>query len=211
MGAFEIIYFIVLFRIKIADEEEIELLVYAVREDLIRRVMNEIQARHAEKQSFKYIVDCAHKALLQLLSVKFYVHDKKQQLFNSEYSIWTPDEELKSVQADSWAVVNVSILPSSLEKFKSPLEAAYDKIPDNQNVNSGTYNNVNLDENEQSYANPDKICTFYETERTDVSQQSTEAHASIATKSSSQSLKMSKDEQIMSIKDSKVGRYIDTY
>lgn len=61
---------------KIADQEEKELVVYSVREELMKRVMDEIYKRYLEKQCIKFTVDCAHKALIQVLKNEFLVHDK---------------------------------------------------------------------------------------------------------------------------------------
>lgn len=64
---------------KVAEQEEKELLVYAVREELMRRVMDEIYKRYLEQQSIRFTVDCAHKALVQILKTEFYVHDKVKE------------------------------------------------------------------------------------------------------------------------------------
>lgn len=63
---------------KVAEQEEKELFVYSVREELMRRVMDEIYKRYLERQSVTLTVDCAYKALVQMLKMEFCVHDKVQ-------------------------------------------------------------------------------------------------------------------------------------
>lgn len=116
-------------RQKIVEQEDEELVVFSIREELMQNVMDEIRAREIEKESIKYTVNCAHKALLQLLSIEFYVHDKGQP-FYSGHPAWVADEEPTASPADSWAAANVPILrkplPSPAEQQKAeenPCEA----------------------------------------------------------------------------------------
>lgn len=61
---------------KVAEQEEKELFLYSLREELINRVMNVIYKRYLEKQCVKFTVDCAYKALVQILKIEFLIHDK---------------------------------------------------------------------------------------------------------------------------------------
>lgn len=61
---------------KVAEQEEKELFLYSIREELMDRVMEEIYKRYLERQSIKFTVDCAYKALVQVLKTNFFVHDK---------------------------------------------------------------------------------------------------------------------------------------
>lgn len=89
--------------------------------------MDEIKRRHIEKESIKYTVNCAHRALLQLLEMEFYVHDKGQP-FYSGHPVWMPDEEPKPSPADSWAVAQVPISQKSLPALQEFAEEYDEKV-----------------------------------------------------------------------------------
>lgn len=109
---------------KVAEQEEREMIVYFVREELMKRVMDEIYRRYLERQSIKFTVDCAHKALVQTLKTEFLVHDKGRP-FYVNHPAWVPDRQPEPSAPDSWAARNVKIRPTPRPEAAPSLSTAF--------------------------------------------------------------------------------------
>lgn len=130
--------------------------------------MAEIEQRRIEKESVKYIVDCARKSLLQLLNMEFYVHDKGQP-FYSGHPAWMPDEEPKPSPGDSWAVCQVPIRRKSSQIDLSAVDGIVETTS-SKDITSSTSKTY-----EESLKSDEdvELRLVYETKKT-VSRQSTE-------------------------------------
>ncbi|GLV34899.1 hypothetical protein CBL_09379 [Carabus blaptoides fortunei] len=142
---------------EVMDQQEFYLMMLEIREELLSRVLDECYKKYIEKESIKYIVDCAYLSWKQIVDINFYVHDRLTDFYGNN-SLWIPDEELEPCIADSWAKGNISVKPCSLANLDT--QKAKTVISDYQIIESFDYpteNKFNIQDESKS-DNVSEIC-----------------------------------------------------
>ncbi|KAF7279125.1 hypothetical protein GWI33_007539 [Rhynchophorus ferrugineus] len=85
---------------QIYDEEETDNFIYSIREELMSRVMKECYKIYLEKQTIRFVVQCAYDALVRFLSFQFYYH---HPVPNVKDPTWTPDSHVEPSPKDTWS------------------------------------------------------------------------------------------------------------
>ncbi|KAB0793673.1 hypothetical protein PPYR_13293 [Photinus pyralis] len=98
---------------KILERQEEDLVVYAVREELMTRVMNECYKSYIEKQSVKLMVHCAHRALVQLVNFGCFNHDPGSPFYEN-HPAWSADSPPRPSPVDNWAAGTIPVLPKPI-------------------------------------------------------------------------------------------------
>lgn len=101
------------FSSQILEEEENDNVVYAIREEIMQKVMSEIDMIGSKQKLVEFVVDCAHSALVQFISLQFYHHNSPPDMTNE----WLEDEPDEPSPPDSWACRNLPI------RYKSTSES----------------------------------------------------------------------------------------
>lgn len=134
---------------------------FEIREDLMSRVLNECYKKYIEKESIKYVVDCAHLAWKQIVDLNFYVHDSVTDFYGKD-SLWIPDKELEPCVSDSWAKGNISAKPRSLPKLST--HKVNTVISDYQIIECSDYPTENKFNIQQAESKSDNLSEIYETD-----------------------------------------------
>lgn len=91
---------------EMTDHQELLLMILDIREELIANVYKEYAEKYLEKQSAKFIVNCALDAWKKIVNLNF-LSNNFQNLSNKTY--WVPDSEPVICKPDSWSRANLKI------------------------------------------------------------------------------------------------------
>lgn len=95
-----------IFRLRFFEEEENYSIVYGIREIILNHVLDACYQKYLEKQSVKFLVHCAYKALVKLIDLNFYVHNPVWSNFQNSPD-WSADAPPEPSPPDTWAAYNV--------------------------------------------------------------------------------------------------------
>lgn len=91
---------------EMTEHQELLLMILDIREELLENIYKEYTKKNLEKQSAKFVVNCAHDAWKKLVNLNF-LHHNFQNLGNNIY--WVPDSELVICKPDSWSRANLKL------------------------------------------------------------------------------------------------------
>lgn len=86
--------------------------VLSIRDELLTNVFQKCYDNDIKKKTVSFLVRCAHKAILRIIDLQFYVHDYGNDDF-SKAPAWTADEPPVPSPADTWAAYNVPIVAAA--------------------------------------------------------------------------------------------------
>lgn len=95
-------------------EEENDNAVYAIREEIMERVMSEIDIIYSQQKLIEFVVDSAHSAMVKLIGLYFYHHNDLPNVIRD----WPCDEPNPPSKPDTW----VSKKVPTKKKDDQPLE-----------------------------------------------------------------------------------------
>lgn len=90
---------------QIYQEEENDYNVYAIREEIIERAMNEIDIICTQQRLIQFVVDCAQSAMRKMITLYFYHHNNSP---NVECE-WSCDKPNPPSKPDTWVTKKVPI------------------------------------------------------------------------------------------------------
>lgn len=88
---------------------------YAIREEILDRVMNHIYDKYLEKEMYNFVIECAFDAFIQFLNMEFYFHHIPS-IYETDLA-WTSDLPPEPSPPDTWAHrrEDIQLPPEELE------------------------------------------------------------------------------------------------
>ena len=98
------------------DEPDPVHIASSIMTEIVDTTFEKIYERDMERQTIKFVVHCAHQALLKALRIHFYQHND----YIRTDQFWGSDKHLAPSSPDSWSFHQVPLMPVS--KYMSPTE-----------------------------------------------------------------------------------------
>lgn len=90
---------------QVYNEEENENVPYSIREEILEKVMCEIDIIYSKQKVVQFVVNCAYSAIINLISTFFYYHSSPPDVDRN----WVSDIPNQPSEPDSWAARNVPV------------------------------------------------------------------------------------------------------
>lgn len=95
------------FRNVILHRDEHKSIIYSIRAELFDRAWKQCYENYLKRQTVRFVVDCAHEAITEIVNLNFYVHDEGSPYYVGHPS-WIPNKLPEPSTPDGWATCKVS-------------------------------------------------------------------------------------------------------
>lgn len=113
---------------EIYNEEDADSVVYSIREEIIEKVMKQIDLLYFKEQLVNFLVDCSQDALKKLISIQFYHHNEPANLKKN----WACEVPLPPCEPDTWTSKRVPLVSdkSSVVSLETKDSTSTEEFPE---------------------------------------------------------------------------------